>query len=100
MISQDEKRNFARMSVSTQVTYTVLGQSQIAHHGTSGDLSATGLSMVTDYKLVEGDEISIVMNPSSERLPPFVAEGRVVRSVPDEDHPNKFKVSVELTKTE
>jgi c-di-GMP-binding flagellar brake protein YcgR len=100
MISQDEKRNFSRMSVSAQVTYTVKGQSQITHTGTSGDLSATGLSMVTDFKLVEGDEISIVMNPSSERLPPFVAEGRVVRVSADEDNVNKFKVSVELTKTE
>jgi len=96
----DEKRNFVRMNIETQITYTVKNSDGQPHHGRSGDLSATGLYMHTDYKLSEGDEISIVMNPSGDRLPPFTAEGKILRVTIDEGHKqNAYHVSVTLTKT-
>ena len=98
MAEHEEKRHFVRMNIETQVTYSIKGE-DTTHHGISGDLSATGLHMVTDYKPAENDIISIVMNPSGDRLPPFVAEGKVMRVVPDENNVNNFHVSVELTKT-
>ncbi|PCH63174.1 MAG: hypothetical protein COC04_04725 [Gammaproteobacteria bacterium] len=97
MAEHEEKRHFVRMNIETQVTYSIQGENAITHHGTSGDLSATGLHMITDYALAENDIISIVMNPSGDRLPPFVAEGKVMRVEPDENNANKFRVSVELT---
>ncbi len=99
MAEHEEKRHFVRMNIETQVTYTVKGKEGITHHGVSGDLSATGLYMITDFKPEENDIISIVMNPSGDRLPPFVAEGKVMRIKQDEDDMNKFHVSVELTQT-
>jgi len=96
----DEKRNFVRMNIETQITYTVKNSDGQPHHGRSGDLSATGLYMHTDYKLSEGDEISIVMNPSGDRLPPFTAEGKILRVTIDEGHKqNTYHASVTLTKT-
>jgi PilZ domain-containing protein len=98
MAEHEEKRDFVRMNIETQVTYTIQG-GDTTHHGISGDLSATGLHMVTDYKPAENDIVSIVMNPSGDRLPPFVAEGKVMRVTPDENDANNYHVSIELTKT-
>jgi len=96
----DEKRDFVRMNIETQITYTVKGSDGQVHHGTSGDLSATGLYMHTDFGLSEDDEISIVMNPNGDRLPPFTAEGKVLRVTLDEgDKQNSYHVSITLTQT-
>jgi len=95
----DEQRNFFRMSIKTQITYKVKNSDGRSHLGISGDLSATGLYMSTDFALKEGDEIELVMNPSGDRLPPFVAEGTVLRTTIAENNINKFDVSIELTKT-
>ena len=96
----DEKRNFVRMNIETQITYKVKNSDGQSHHGVSGDLSATGLYMVTDFALKEGEEIELVMNTSNERLPPFVAEGIILRTSVDENNKNKFHVSIQLTQTE
>ncbi len=93
--SYDEKRDFARMSIDTQVAYTVKSSSDTTHHGTSHDLSATGLAMTTDYKLAVGDEIEVVMNATDERLPPFIADGKVLR-VANNDN-KTFDISISLT---
>ncbi|NOQ93698.1 MAG: PilZ domain-containing protein [Methylophaga sp.] len=95
----DEKRNFVRMNIETQITFTVKNSNGQSHQGKSGDLSATGLYMSTDFALSEGDEIDIIMNPNGERLPPFVAEGTVLRVTNDEDNGQLFHVSVTLSKT-
>jgi len=95
----EEKRDFVRMRIDTQVTYTLNGDTSVTHHGNSMDLSATGLYMVTDFKPAVGDQIEIIMNPSSDRLPPFVAEGKVIRSEVDDANTKQFNVSIELTRT-
>jgi len=95
----DEKRDFSRMSIETQITYKIQGSDGQSHSGISGDLSATGLYMETDFSPEEGDKIELVMNPNGDRLPPFVAEGNVIRVTVSEKDANKFHVSVQLTKT-
>lgn len=94
----DEQRNYVRMSVKTQVTYKVKNSDGRTHHGISGDLSASGLYMHTGFELKEGDEIELMMTPNGDRLPPFIAEGKVVRMTVDQKDIYKFHVSVELTK--
>ncbi len=95
----DEKRNFVRMNIETQITYKVKDSDGQSHHGISNNLSATGLLMETDFKLSQDDEIELVMNPSGDRLPPFVAEGKVLRINSDENDTNKFHVSIKLMQT-
>jgi len=96
----EEKRDFVRMRIDTQVTYSLNGNPDVTHQGNSMDLSATGLFMVTEFQPSVGDAIEIVMNPSSDRLPPFVAAGKVIRSEPNEDKSHLFNVSVELMTTQ
>ncbi len=93
----DEKRNFVRMNIETQITYKVKGSDGQSYTGTSENLSATGLSMDTSHELTAGDEIELIMNPNGDRLPPFVAEGVVLRV--DRRDDNKFHASVSLTTT-
>lgn len=95
----EEKRNFVRMQIDTQVTYSLNGNSDEVHHGKSMDLSATGLLMLTDYQPNVGDNIEILMNPNGDRLPPFIAHGTVIRSEASEDKTHSYSVSIELTST-
>ena len=95
-INYQEKRGFIRMNIETQVTYTVKNSEGVSHHGYSQNLSATGLYMTTDYEVNIGDTIEIVMNPSGDRLLPFVAQGNVIRCEQDENNDTIFHVSVEL----
>jgi c-di-GMP-binding flagellar brake protein YcgR len=92
----EEKRGFVRMRIDTLVTYTIKGKSGQTYHGTSQDLSATGLYMTTENAVEVGDEIELVMNSSNQLLPPFVAEGKVVRCIADKKEMN-FHVSLELS---
>ncbi len=98
MVNHEEKRQYVRMNVETELTYTIKG-SDITHHGQSADLSATGLHMLTRIAPAQGDLISVVMIPSNERLPPFEAEGVVVRVAVDNEDTNLFHVSIKLTAT-
>jgi len=93
----DEKRDFVRMNIDTQITYKIKGGDGQSYTGISENLSATGLSMDTSYQLSKGDEIELIMNPSGDKLPPFVAEGTVLRI--EEKSTDKFHASISLTKT-
>ena len=95
-IDYQEKRGFIRMEIETQVTYTIKNSGGVSHHGYSQNLSATGLYMTTDYAVNMGDTIEIVMNPSGNRLLPFVAEGNIIRCEQDDDNEKIFHVSAKL----
>lgn len=91
----EEQRDFARMNIETQLSYAIKNKDGQSYTATSNDLSATGLAMTTDHKLSLGDKIDIVMNAAGDRLPPFVAEGKVIR-VENNDN-ESFNVSVSIT---
>ena len=55
--------------------------------------------MTTDETVELGSEVELVMNPGNEKLPPFVAEGTVVRCIVDETDSNLYHVSVSLSET-
>jgi hypothetical protein len=95
----DEKRGFVRMPVDTIVTFTIKGKGDEKYHGTSQNLSASGLYMTTADPVELGDEIELIMNSSDQRYPPFVAEGEVIRCTIDELDKHLYHVSVSLTKT-
>ena len=95
----EEKRGFVRMRIDTLVTFTIKGKGDKAYHGTSQNLSATGLYMTTEEAVELGSEVELVMNPGNEKLPPFVAEGTVVLCTVDETDSNLYHVSVSLSET-
>ena len=92
----EEKRNFLRMSIETQVTYTIKGEPNVSHHGISQNFSATGLYMITDFSPGVGNEIEFIMNPNGDRLPPFIAKGNVIYCEADENNIHQFHVKIEL----
>lgn len=95
----NEKRGFVRMHVDTVVTFTVKGRGDSTYHGTSQNLSATGLYLTTEDDVKLGDEVELIMNSSNQKLPPFVAEGKVMRCTVDEQNNSLHHVSISLTKT-
>ncbi|MFT7234616.1 MAG: hypothetical protein ACI9QV_000179 [Methylophagaceae bacterium] len=94
-----EKRSFVRMHVDTLVTFNIKGKTDGTYHGTSQNLSATGLYLITEDAVKLGDEVELIMNSSNQKLPPFVAEGTVMRCNVDEQNSSLFHVSISLTKT-
>ncbi|PCJ31938.1 MAG: hypothetical protein COA90_04780 [Gammaproteobacteria bacterium] len=93
----DELRKFARMDIDTAISYTIEGSGPESYSGLSGDISATGLSMKTNKLLTEGDVIKLTIDPTGSTLPPFEAEGSVLRVSTDENDRNLFHISVTLT---
>lgn len=96
----EEKRMFVRMQVETQVNFTVNGRRDVTHHGVSQDLSATGLLLQSDFAPDVGDDINIVMNTDNQRLPPFVAQGKVIRVEAEPTRPGQFQISIKLMSSE
>ena len=96
----EEKRSFVRMRLDTIVTFTIKGKGDQAYHGSSQDLSATGLYMTTEEPLEVGDEVELIMNANSQQLPPFVAEGKVVRCIADDTEAALFHISIKLSNTQ
>lgn len=96
----EEKRSFVRMRIDTMVAFTIKGKSDQTYHGTSQNLSASGLYMTTEKSLEVGDEVELIMNSNSQRLPPFVAEGKVVRCITDDAEAALYNVSIKLSNTQ
>ncbi len=101
-MSQDyeEKRSFSRMRIETTVHFNVNKNSDITYKGLSRDLSATGLLMQSDYAPPVGAELQLEMHTDNERLPPFVAEGEVLRVESDPEDSSQYLISVALNKTQ
>jgi hypothetical protein len=91
----EEKRDFVRMKVDTQIMFSMKGDQNI-YYGKSINLSATGLYMTTNHELSVGSHIELVMNPNGDSLPPFITEGEVLRCEVDTDDDTLFHISVIL----
>lgn len=96
--TQEEKRDFVRMSIDTIVSFKITGAGNEQHQGITRNLSASGLQMTTDATLDIGDEIELVMNHGNAKLPPFLATGKVVRREAS-DNGDILHVSLSLIET-
>ncbi len=91
----EEKRDFVRMKIDTEITFSVRGDQNI-YYGKSINLSATGLYMTSNIAIPVGSDIEIVMNPNGDTLPPFITEGEILRCEVDSDNSGLFHISVML----
>jgi len=98
MVQHDEKRQFQRLNVETDLSFQV-GDRDIIHQGKSVDLSATGLHLMAAIAPQKGESIAIVMHPNNERLPPFEAEGEILRVDADTEDKGLFHIFISLTNT-
>jgi len=98
-VKYNNKRGFIRRSIETQVTFTINDNNDIAHHGTSQNLSVKGLYMTTDFGPKLGDKIKVILEPIAAHLLPLVAAGKVVRCRFDKKDADLFHVSIEFAET-
>ncbi len=88
----DEKRDFYRMPVDCDVSFT-LPDSHQQYLGKGSDLSAEGLLFYTQQELQLGDEISIHVYPYIPKTSPLFAKAVVMRS---ERKENEFIIGVKF----
>jgi len=80
MINFDDKRNFYRMMLNSEVVVTIIddeANSQIT--ATCRDLSATGMAIEVEHPIAMSTHVKIKLDSSSEQVQSLDIRGRVVR---------------------
>lgn len=95
MLNYDDKRNFYRMLLNSEVVVTIIddeANSQII--ATCRDLSATGMAIEMDSPLAMGTKVRMRIDSLNNNVQPFDASGKVVRVV--EENPDLYVVGVTI----
>lgn len=95
MVDSSDKRDFRRMNVEIRAIFKVNGD-QNMQEGIVTDLSATGLKILTDTRVVIGDEIDVKVKPAKTVVPPLYARVKVLRIDVNEESP-KYHLGCEIT---
>jgi len=80
MINFDDKRNFYRMMLNSEVIVTIIddeANSQIT--ATCRDLSATGMAIEVEHPIAMSTHVKIKLDSSSEQVQSLDIRGKVVR---------------------
>jgi len=80
MINFDDKRNFYRMMLNSEVVVTIIddeANSQVT--ATCRDLSATGMAIEVEHPIAMSTHVKIKLDSSSEQVQSLDIRGRVVR---------------------
>ncbi len=80
MINFDDKRNFYRMMLNSEVVVTIIddeANSQIT--ATCRDLSATGMAIEVEHPLALSTHVKIKLDSASEQVQSLDISGKVVR---------------------
>jgi len=95
MINFDDKRNFYRMMLNSEVVVTIIddeANSQIK--ATCRDLSATGMAIEVDHPLAMSTHVKIKLDSSSEQVQSLDMRGKVVRI--DEECEGLYLVGISI----
>lgn len=93
----DEKRDFIRMQVDTEVTI-VVEESNQQLKGHCRNLSGTGMLLEVDSKIPEGQTCKTSLNSSSTSFPGLDATIKVVRCTQLED--DLYQLGTEIVQIE
>ncbi len=80
MINFDDKRNFYRMMLNSDVIVTIIddeANSQIT--ATCRDLSATGMAIEVEHPIAMSTHVKVKLDSSSEQVQSLDMRGKVVR---------------------
>jgi len=80
MISFDDKRNFYRMMLNSDVIVTIIddeANSQVT--ATCRDLSATGMAIEVEHPIAMSTHVKVKLDSSSEQVQSLDMRGKVVR---------------------
>jgi c-di-GMP-binding flagellar brake protein YcgR len=92
MIDYAEKRDFHRMDVECAASYRPQGAGQVMS-GIVSDLSATGLSLVTEKAATAGMKLNIEIHPGKSVTPPLSAVVEVIRC---EDNNGSYRLACRI----
>jgi len=95
MVDSSDKRDFRRMNVEIKAVFKVNGDTKM-QDGVVTDLSATGLRILTDTRVIIGDEIDVKVKPAKTVVPPLYARVKVLRVDVKESGP-KYQLGCEIT---
>jgi len=87
-----EKRNFTRMAVNAELTYSITGDNQI-YTAECRDLSHTGILFITEQSLSNGQTLEITIDVTYSKFEPMKAIVEVIRV---ESSGNKFSVGCKI----
>ncbi len=80
MINFDDKRNFYRMMLNSEVIVTIIddeANSQVT--ATCRDLSATGMAIEVEHPIEMSTHVKVKLDSSSEQVQSLDIRGKVVR---------------------
>ena len=93
MKSFDDKRDYYRMMLNSEVVVTVIDDevnSQIS--ATCRDLSATGIALEMESPLSMGTHVRVKLDSAGNQIQPLDLSGKVVRI--DEENNNCFLIGI------
>lgn len=80
MINFDDKRNFYRMMLNSEVDVTIIDDEANSEiKATCRDLSATGIAIEVDHPIAMATHVRIKLNSASEQVQSLDIRGKVVR---------------------
>lgn len=95
MVNYDDKRNFYRMMLNTEVSLTIIddeANSQII--ATCRDLSATGLAIEMSHPLELGTHVRISVGSANNSVQALDAQGKVIRAT--EEAPDCYLIGISI----
>ncbi len=95
-MEHEEKRQFKRMELSSQLQFRRTGDTRL-FKGATMDLSASGIRFITSEALNSGEFLQIVINSQHPQVAPLVAEGHVLRAVALTDDADRYEISLTFT---
>jgi hypothetical protein len=93
----EEKRQFTRVAIETQISFTIDDHDEVSYYGISQNQCARGIYRTTTHAPRLGNQIKVVFNDKDGTS--LIPVGKVVRCKFDKKDPNLFHVSVELSET-
>ena len=92
MIEYAEKRDFLRMPIDCELSFSETGSSK-QYQGNVINLSSKGILFTSNEKFEPGTSLEIVLTPSNSITPPMEATVRVSRVV---DNDVLFEIACEI----
>ena len=96
MVNYDDKRNFYRMMLNSEVTVTIIDdEANSKVLATCRDLSATGIAIEMEHPLEMNTAVRISVQSANNAIQTLEAKGKVVRIT--EESANCYLIGVNIT---
>jgi len=95
MLNNDDKRNFYRMLLNSEVEITVIDdEANSKIYATCRDLSATGMAIEMNHPLEMGTLVRMRIDSLNNNVQSFDAKGKIIRVV--EESPDCYLIGITI----